>query len=146
MLGRGAQRSVIRCSSALSAERPGRNPAQVGRQIDFGILGSLTVTVDGAPVRLSGAKLRTVLAVLLLHPDEPVSVDVLIDAVWSAHPPASAQHALQVYVSNLRKALGRDVVGTHPGGYLVTVGPAGLDSAEFERLVADGRAALAGGD
>ena len=55
---------------------------------------------------LGGSKQRTLLALLLLAPNRPVSVDRLIDAVWSGDPPAAAPNALQYHVSQLRKVLG----------------------------------------
>jgi hypothetical protein len=64
---------------------------------------------------------------LLLHADEVVSRDRLIDELWGASPPDTARTALQVYLSRLRKALGRDLIlsqtwreaagtGCQPGG------------------------------
>jgi DNA-binding SARP family transcriptional activator len=51
---------------------------------------------------------------LLLNGNQVVSSDRLIDALWEKQPPETAQKALQVYVSKLRKTLGRDVLPTQP--------------------------------
>ncbi len=67
--------------------------------------------------------------------------------MWGERPPASALHSLEVYVSRLRKTLqsdgGERFLVTRPGGYLLRLEPEQLDLARFERLVEDGRRALA---
>ena len=60
----------------------------------------------GEPVALGGPKPRALLAVLALEPGRVVSVDRLVEALWPGDPPETAAHAVQVYVSQLRKALG----------------------------------------
>ena len=85
----------------------------------FGILGPLEVRdEDGAPVALGGPRPRALLAQLLLHPNEAVSTDRLIDGDLGESPPASAQNALQVHVHALRSALGADRILTRAPGYL----------------------------
>ena len=73
--------------------------------LDFRILGPLEV-VDQEPLALGGHKQQAVLAVLLLHRGEAVAADRLIEAVWAGRGPATASKTLQVYISNLRRALG----------------------------------------
>ena len=80
--------------------------------MEFRILGPLEVLESGHPVPLGGSKQRALLASLLLHANEVVSRDRLIDELWGASPPATAPTALQVYVSQPRKALGRDLILT----------------------------------
>ena len=89
--------------------------------MEFRILGPMEVTEHGQTVPLGGAKQRALLAVLLLHPNEVVSSDRLIDGVWAGEPPATALKTLQVYVSQLRKRLGTDVIVTRAPGYLLRV-------------------------
>jgi YVTN family beta-propeller protein len=108
--------------------------------MEFRILGSLEVRENGHTVALGGSKQRAVLAALLLHANEVVSRDRLVDELWGASPPATAPTALQVYVSQLRKALGRDLIQTQPPGYLIRVGDGELDLHRFEWLVATARA------
>ena len=84
---------------------------------------------------LGGSKQRALLALLLLHANRVVSRDRLIDELWDGSPPETASTALQVHVSQLRKALGRDAIVTQAPGYLVTVEPGALDSERFELLV-----------
>jgi predicted ATPase/DNA-binding SARP family transcriptional activator len=109
--------------------------------IDVAILGPLEVRVDGRAVELPRAKNRALLAVLAQHPGEALSTDRLIDAVWGDDPPESAANALQVYVSQLRKALGAGVVVRRPPGYALGVEPEAVDLVRFERLVAQARPA-----
>ena len=108
--------------------------------MEFRTLGPLEVLAEGRPVALGGAKQRALLAVLLLHANEVVSRDRLIDELWGASPPDTARAALQVYVSQLRKALGRDLILTQPPGYLIRVSDGELDLHRFELLVTAARA------
>jgi DNA-binding SARP family transcriptional activator len=87
--------------------------------VEFGILGSLAVRVDGRELALGAAKQRALLAALLLRAGEPVPVATLVDELWGEHPPATAVKAAQVYVSQLRKTLGEQTIETHPLGYLL---------------------------
>ena len=91
---------------------------------------------------LEGAKLRALLVLLLLHPNEVVPSDRLIDDLWSGEPPSTAANALQVYVSRLRKLLGRETVVTRPPGYQLRVDLDRVDARRFERLVEEARRAL----
>src|SRR4051794_28460811 len=114
--------------------------------MEFRILGPLEVFNDAGVVALGGPLPRALLAMLLLHADQPVPVARLSDALWGEDAPASAGRTLQVYVSRLRTAVGdreRLVIG--PAGYRVRVLPGELDAQRFERGVTDGLEALARG-
>ena len=114
--------------------------------MEFGILGPLEVRADGHAVALGGVRPRAVLAVLALNANRPVSADRLALALWGEEAPPSAVKTVQVYVARLRKALGDpEVLVTTPAGYRLRVRPGELDAERFERLVADGREALAAG-
>jgi predicted ATPase/DNA-binding SARP family transcriptional activator len=114
--------------------------------MEFRILGSLDVRADAGPVALGGAKLRGLLAVLLLHSNEPVSAERLAVALWGEDAPAGAVKTIHVYVSRLRRALGdSDVLATTPAGYRLRVVRDELDAERFERLAAEGLRALADG-
>ncbi len=76
------------------------------------------------------------LAVLLLHANEVVSVDRLIDELWGRSPPATAGKILQVYVSRLRKELGDGRLLTRAPGYVLRADRSELDFARFEQLMA----------
>ena len=109
--------------------------------MDFRILGPLEVVADGRVVRLNAAKPRALLAILLLHANEPVSSDRLIDDLWAGRPPATAAKVLQTYVFQLRKALGDARIVTRPTGYELSVDPTRLDLHRVERLVIEARGA-----
>jgi DNA-binding SARP family transcriptional activator len=107
--------------------------------MDFRILGPLQVVDDDRELSLAGAGRRALLALLLLHANEVVSADRLIDSLWPDEPPSSGPAALQVRVSHLRKALGlvgRRVVTQEPG-YMIEVGRGEFDVYRFEELLAE---------
>src|SRR4029450_3457272 len=108
--------------------------------MEFRILGPLQVLAEGRDLPLGGANQPALLAVLLLDPNRVVSRDRLIDELWHTDPPETAPTALQVYVSQLRKALGRGLILTQPPGHLLRVGDGELDLHRFEWLVATARA------
>jgi YVTN family beta-propeller protein len=118
--------------------------------MDFRILGPLEVITNGQPLALGGSKQRAALAVLLLHANETVSVDRLIDALWGERAPAGAVQSVRVHISRLRKALdhggdagnGQSVLVTTSGGYQLNVEADSVDLARFERLYAAGQRAL----
>jgi DNA-binding SARP family transcriptional activator len=113
----------------------------------FRILGPLEVVVDGRPVELGGTKQRAVLAALVLRANTVVSTAGLIDLVWNDDPPQNARAALHVYLSRLRRVLAPAGTAaplvTHTNGYMLVVAPGQLDADDFEKLVRDGREALA---
>jgi DNA-binding SARP family transcriptional activator len=113
--------------------------------MEFRILGPLEVWDGGSEVPLGGPKPRALLTVLLLHPNEVVPVDRLIDELWGEDSPESAAAALRVNVSRLRKALPGDVLTTRSPGYAIRVEPDALDLHRFERLVDEGRSLFARG-
>ncbi|MFE2152143.1 BTAD domain-containing putative transcriptional regulator [Streptomyces lavendulae] len=119
----------------------------------FRVLGPLEVDAAGPDARRvtpRAAKIRVVLATLLVRADEIVSVGSLIDELWGEDPPRTATTTLQVYISQLRKLLhaadpdaGREALVTRPPGYLMRLDPDRLDLSAFEDLHARGRAAMA---
>jgi DNA-binding SARP family transcriptional activator len=74
--------------------------------VEFAVLGPVAVARDGRDLPLGGRKQRALLAILLLHANEVVSRDRLIDGLWGERPPATAAHTLDNYISRLRKTLG----------------------------------------
>ncbi len=112
--------------------------------MEFRILGPLEVLDGEQPVPLKGAKPRALLAVLLLHANEVVSNARLVDELWGERPPATAERLVQGYVHALRKELGADALVTQAPGYRLRVEPGALDLLEFQRLVAEARAATPG--
>jgi DNA-binding SARP family transcriptional activator/tetratricopeptide (TPR) repeat protein len=104
--------------------------------MDYRILGPLEVVGEGTPVALRGAKQRALLAILLLHANTVVPVERLIAELWDEQPPETASNTLQVYVSQLRKALGGAALETRSPGYELHVEPEELDLTRFTRLLA----------
>ena len=121
--------------------------------MEFRILGPLEVVDAHGPVDLGPPKQRALLAILLLHRNEAVSAERLIDLLWGGRPPETAHKGLQIYVSQLRKALEpapragapHRILVTRPSGYLAAIAPGQLDLDAFEAGVATARDALSDG-
>jgi DNA-binding SARP family transcriptional activator len=118
------------------------------------LLGPLEARAERAPVSLGPPQQRTLLTLLLLHANEVVSRDRIVDELWGEQPPATAPKLVQVYVSRLRNALEPDrargdsgrILLTRPPGYLVAVEAEQLDLGFFEQLRREARGALAAGN
>jgi DNA-binding SARP family transcriptional activator len=117
--------------------------------MDFRILGQLEVFDEGRAVSLGGTKQRALLGRFLVHANETLTTDRLIDEVWGERPPANAAKTLQMQISRLRKALAADaddgLIVTREHGYQLRIDPERLDSHRFKRLSAEGARVLAGG-
>jgi DNA-binding SARP family transcriptional activator len=113
--------------------------------IELRFLGPLEVSSGGDTVALGGPKPRALLAVLALDLGRVVSVDRLVDELWPGTPPETASHAVQVYVSQLRKALG-DTIARQSPGYVLGLEPEAVDIHRFAHLAADGHEELRGGN
>jgi DNA-binding SARP family transcriptional activator len=113
--------------------------------VEFRLLGPVEVLEDGEPLPLGGPKQRALLALLLLHANDPVSRDALIDGLWGSRPPRSAGHMVDDYVSRLRKQVGAQRVVRKAPGYKLLVEPGELDLDRFDEFALRGRAALAAG-
>jgi predicted ATPase/DNA-binding SARP family transcriptional activator len=110
------------------------------------VLGPVDVVGDDGPVALS-AKQRRLLAALVMAEGRARSVDELVDAMWGEQPPASAAKLVQVYVSQLRKALPAPVrIVTRAGAYALEVPRDRLDAERFERLLGESRSVRAAGN
>jgi DNA-binding SARP family transcriptional activator len=117
--------------------------------VEYRILGPLEVVDEGEPVALGRLKERLVLAILLLHANEFVARERLIDELWGESPPPTARKAVNVYVSQLRKVLvrnGRDPITTADGGYRLEVDAERLDAAHLQQLLATARERAAAGE
>ena len=115
--------------------------------LEFRILGSFEVCgEDGVALALGGRKRRALLALLLLHRNELVTSERLLEEVWGGTHPQQAAPSLQVYVSQLRKLLGgADILQTMPGGYSLATADDQLDAARFEHMVRESTQLVAGG-
>lgn len=121
------------------------------------VLGPLTIDHADAVITPTAAKPRSVLALLLLHINQTVSVGALSQELWGATPPASAMTTLQTYIVHLRKLLSaamslpaaeiaKRVIITAPGGYLFSSATDHFDLHNYEHLASRGQRALAVGD
>ena len=122
-------------------------PSGSEQGVEFKILGPLEVCDGDAVLALRGRRQRALLAILLLHANEVVPAERLIEELWGDEAPESGIAALQVRVSQLRRALethgpGRhaDAILTRHPGYLLRVEPEHVDATCFERRLAEGRA------
>jgi DNA-binding SARP family transcriptional activator len=116
--------------------------------VDFRLLGPLEVLDGRDEIVVGGDRRRALLVLLLLHRNEVVPAERLIEELWDGEPPPTASKALQVHVSRLRKDLGAangTALTTRSGGYVLEVDPGGIDIVRFERAVADAEQARADG-
>jgi len=100
--------------------------------------------VDDRAVPLGGAGIRSVLAMLLLEPNQVVSLDRIVDVLWAHEPPPSARTMVQGYVSRLRQRIAEaDVGGAHilttPPGYRMVVDESMIDVTVARALLAGDR-------
>src|SRR3954462_5103072 len=107
--------------------------------MDFRLLGPLEVLTDQGAAEVGTGKRAALLTYLLINPNEVVPTERLIDELWGEPPPATAAKSVQVYVSQLRKALhtNGDLLVTRGSGYVLRVGDDELDVQRFEHLLAD---------
>src|SRR5258706_12050739 len=112
--GFGRVASMVRgagCGRIAERLPSGKRPARLSLvaalawpgRMEFRFLGPLEVFVEDRRLELGGSKQRQLLAILLLHANQGVSADRLIDGLWGAKPPAQAAKGLQVPLSRLRK-------------------------------------------
>src|SRR4051794_41592762 len=102
--------------------------------MEFAILGPLRVGGPDGAIEIRAPKQRALLAMLLLcYRDDAVSSGRLIDVLWDEDPPPTASKALQVHVSQLRRALGAESpIVTRPSGYAIPLDPGRPDLSRFQ--------------
>src|SRR5437588_7059255 len=113
--------------------------------VELRLLGPLEAWDNTQRLPLGPKKQTALLALLLIQRRLPVSIDQLVEDLWHGRPPMSAQKSIQVYVSNLRKVLGSQLLQTRGHAYLLEISADQVDGDRFERLLAGGRAELAEG-
>ena len=114
--------------------------------MEFRLLGPLEMRDGDREVRLRGGKERALLALLLLNAGRTLALDRIVDDLWGADVPETAQKMVQVYVSHLRKLLPTGTLQTRPPGYALVFEPEQLDLNRFDTAVAEARAALDAGE
>jgi DNA-binding SARP family transcriptional activator/ABC-type transport system substrate-binding protein len=114
--------------------------------MEYKILGPVEAR-DGERILVGGGgKQVALLTLLLLHRNEAVPIDRLLEDLWGARAPRTALKTLQTYVSQLRRALGEGAIVTQPPGYRLFVDEGSLDADRFAALTLLGRGALEHGD
>ena len=109
------------------------------------LLGPLELAEGGRSIAYGGARQRAVLALLVLHANQVVPSERVLLELWGEDAPPGSANALQAAVSRLRRALPEGRLVTRPPGYLFRAFADEVDLARFERLLAQGRQALADG-
>lgn len=120
---------------------------------EFKVLGATEVRCGRHDCTPAPAKLRQVLALLLLRADTIVPMETIIEELWGDEPPRSAVPTAQTYIYQLRKSSGDQVAPQHrhdwlltrPPGYQLRLAESRLDSTLFESKVRRARGALEGG-
>ncbi|WP_219470792.1 AfsR/SARP family transcriptional regulator, partial [Nonomuraea rhizosphaerae] len=103
--------------------------------VEFKILGTFEVLFDGVPRAVPAAKLRVLLASLLVDANQVVPFETLTERLWGERPPDGARNTLQNYVLRVRRLLGAGLVLTRPHGYLIELADGALDLHRFDLLV-----------
>ncbi len=122
-------------------------------QTEFRLLGPLEVLREGEQVVVSGRKLRTLLAMLLVARNRHVTQDRLAQQLWDEEQPGKARSRLHALVLRLRSLLEPErgpreeqMLFTQPDGYILNVSGEQVDADRFENLFADARRAYARGN
>jgi tetratricopeptide (TPR) repeat protein/DNA-binding SARP family transcriptional activator len=119
--------------------------------MEFRALGPIELWSAGQRSDLGSARVRSILAMLLLTPRTVVPADTLIDRLWGTRPPPKARESLSVYIARLRASLRQAVsdrvqlVG-RARGYVLEVDPESVDVHQFRRLRRQADALAASGD
>ncbi|TDD82053.1 AfsR/SARP family transcriptional regulator [Actinomadura rubrisoli] len=102
----------------------------------FSVLGTLRLSIGGDERIITAGKERVIAAALLLHANETVPVDRLVEYVWEK-PPRTARASLYSMVKRLRLSLAdhdHDVIRTASSGYVIEAEPDELDLHRFHAL------------
>jgi predicted ATPase/DNA-binding SARP family transcriptional activator len=114
--------------------------------MEYRVLGPLEALDNGRRLNLGGPRQQAVLASLLVHADQTVALERLVDWLWDEAPPETAQKTIRVYVSRLRKLLPGGAIEPRAGGYTLRLDGHRFDLRQFEHDAEEGRSALAAGD
>ena len=112
----------------------------------FRILGPVEVIAHGKPLRFARRQQLDLMAFLLLRADQVVGTDEIIEAMWGAAAPRTANVQVQNMVSALRSVLhGRGTplarLDRRAAGYALHLADGQLDLAVFTTLVTKAGAA-----
>jgi DNA-binding SARP family transcriptional activator len=120
---------------------------EVGRELNFRLLGPLEIRFGCRAITPAGARQRTLLAALLLHSGRPLPVEQLYTELWGEKPPPTVGNSLQAHVYRLRRTLRQlshpgsgPRLLTRPSGYVLELNGATVDTDTFHRSLARARA------
>lgn len=118
--------------------------------LEFHILGPLEVVRGEQGLPVGSPKQRALLGILLLHANEPIARERLVEELWGDAAPKTVNAVLNVYLSRLRRLLtdgtSDQLLLTQAAGYVLRVPPESLDARRFEDLLEQGRRELASGE
>ncbi|WP_222598120.1 AfsR/SARP family transcriptional regulator [Lentzea tibetensis] len=111
--------------------------------MELRVLGDVEAWMEGRRMEVGHARQRCVLVVLVVDANRAVTVDQLLERVWSQEPPQRGRQALRSYLSRLRRLFSPAGVGIErrSNGYILVADPDSVDLHLFRRVVADARAA-----
>jgi DNA-binding SARP family transcriptional activator/tetratricopeptide (TPR) repeat protein len=113
--------------------------------VQFRLLGPVEIDNAGHLLRLTRRRERCLLAVLLLDPNQVVSVDRLAHLLWDGAPPEQARRIIHSHISRLRSVLSTGdgaVIESIGDGYRISVDPSRVDVHRFRGLLAQASAAV----
>jgi len=121
-------------------------PADQVPAFEVRLLGPVQAVRAGKQLALGGPMQRAILAMLLVEAGRVVPAGRMIEQLWRGRPPGGASITLRAYVSRLRRVLEPEaLLSAQADGYILSLAPQQLDSAEFERLAGAGQAAASAG-
>jgi DNA-binding SARP family transcriptional activator len=112
----------------------------------FRVLGPVQVLARDGPVMFARRQQLDLLALLLMHAGQVLTVDRIVDLMWGGAIPRTASTQIKNMVSALRSSLtdgSRLLAGLerHPAGYRLSIKDFDLDLSTFTRLVGEARSA-----
>ncbi|MGI9197158.1 MAG: BTAD domain-containing putative transcriptional regulator [Candidatus Nanopelagicales bacterium] len=100
--------------------------------------------IDGNSVGGLAPQQRRLLSLLASAPGQALGREWLARGLWESADPSHLR-SLQVHISHLRAALGRDAIESVGHSYRLVIAPDDVDEVRFRLLVAEGKEAVAHG-
>jgi len=120
--------------------------------MEFSVLGPLRARANGVVLPLRGPREQKILAMLLLHAGQVVSLERLVETLWDAEPPATAATQVRNRISELRRAWSaelasrEELLATEAGGYVLRLADHELDLHVFDERLRAAQQAVAAHD
>jgi len=110
--------------------------------LSINVLGPQMIVIDGVELDAPAPQQRRVLSLLASRPNEVVSREWIAQGLWGSAT-ATQLRGLQVYVSNLRSALGKTSIDLVGNGYRLNVPAEAIDEVKFRTALTLGNDAVA---